>query len=108
MEDFEAHLNSRARSRLRHRLLDWYDPHKRDLPWRRCPGDAYAQMLAELMLQQTQIATVIEYYLRFIRCFPTIVDLTQADVSDVLALWSGLGFYRRSRHLHAAAPMRGF
>lgn len=103
MGNFEAHLNSRARSRLRRRLLDWYDLHKRDLPWRRRQGDAYAQMLAELMLQQTQVSTVTEHYQRFIRRFPAIVDLAQADLSEVLTLWSGLGYYSRARQLHAAA-----
>lgn len=103
MDNFEAHLNSRVRSRFRRRLLDWYDLHQRDLPWRRHPSDAYAQMLAELMLHQTQVSTVIEYYQRFIRRFPTIADLAQADLSEVLTLWSGLGYYSRARHLHAAA-----
>ncbi|HOJ73504.1 MAG TPA: A/G-specific adenine glycosylase [Phycisphaerae bacterium] len=95
--------DSSSRSRIRRRLLAWYDGHKRDLPWRRRAGDAYAQMLAELMLQQTQVATVIGYYERFIARFPTVADLARADLDEVLALWSGLGYYSRARHLHAAA-----
>ncbi|MBP7934656.1 MAG: A/G-specific adenine glycosylase [Phycisphaerae bacterium] len=88
---------------IRSRLLRWYDTHKRDLPWRRRHTDAYAQLLAEFMLQQTQVITVIGYYERFLQRFPTINDLAAADLDEVLALWAGLGYYRRARHLHAAA-----
>ncbi len=85
------------------RLIRWYEAHRRDLPWRRRSDDAYAQMIAELMLQQTQVATVIGYYERFMARFPTVGDLARADLDEVLRLWSGLGYYRRARHLHAAA-----
>lgn len=90
--------------RINHtQLLSWYARNKRDLPWRRRQHDAYAQLLAELMLQQTQVATVIDYYRRFMRRFPSIEALAAAELDDVLTLWSGLGYYRRARHLHAAA-----
>lgn len=91
------------RTSIATRLIRWYERHRRDLPWRRRGDDAYAQMVAELMLQQTQVATVIGYYERFMTRFPTAADLARADINDVLALWSGLGYYRRARHLHAAA-----
>jgi A/G-specific adenine glycosylase len=105
MDDSESQFDTAARSRIRRRLLAWYAANRRDLPWRRRGSDAYAQMLAELMLQQTQVATVIGYYQRFLARFPTIGDLARADINDVLALWSGLGYYSRARHLHAAARM---
>jgi A/G-specific adenine glycosylase len=85
------------------RLLDWYDEHGRsDLPWKR-PGDAYAVWLSEIMLQQTQVATVIPYFLRFVERFPDVAALAAADLDEVLHLWSGLGYYARARNLHAAA-----
>jgi A/G-specific adenine glycosylase len=88
---------------LRRRLLRWYDENRRDLPWRRRPDDAYAQLLAEFMLQQTQVSTVLGYYERFIQRFPTVKALANAPLDDVLTLWSGLGYYSRARNLHAAA-----
>lgn len=100
----QEHLfHSKQRAGIRHRLLAWYDRHRRDLPWRRRPNDGYAQLLAEVMLQQTQVATATAYYLRFIKRFPTVEALARARLDDVLALWSGLGYYRRARNLHAAA-----
>jgi A/G-specific adenine glycosylase len=84
------------------RLLDWYRSSRRDLPWRR-HHDAYAIWVSEIMLQQTQVDTVRPYFERFIDRFPSIDDLARAPVEDVLTLWSGLGYYRRARHLHAAA-----
>jgi len=80
-----------VRRRVRGRLLRWYDRHRRDLPWRRRGGDAYAQLLAEFMLQQTQVSTVIDYYTRFIERFPTVAAMAGASLEEVLALWSGLG-----------------
>ena len=91
------------RRRVRTRLLQWYDRAKRDLPWRRRADNPYAQLLAEFMLQQTQVATVIPYYDRFIERFPTVTDLADADIDDVLAHWSGLGYYSRARNLHRTA-----
>jgi len=84
-------------------LLRWYDANRRDLPWRRRFDDPYAQLLAEFMLQQTQVSTVLNYYERFIKRFPTVRSLAAAELDDVLALWSGLGYYSRARNLHAAA-----
>src|SRR5690242_3166146 len=89
-------------SQLRHRLLAWYRRNRRDLPWRRT-HDPYAIWLSELMLQQTQVATVIPYYERFLQRFPTVHVLAEAPLNDVLRLWAGLGYYARARNLHAAA-----
>ena len=83
-------------------LLGWFDEHGRTLPWRGC-GDPYRIWVSEIMLQQTRVETVRRYYPRFIEALPTVRALAAADLDDVLALWSGLGFYRRARALHAAA-----
>lgn len=95
---------------FRRNLLNWYDRHRRDLPWRVAPGspraatpDPYHVLLSETMLQQTQVATVVPYFRRFVGRFPTVVDLARADLQDVLRLWQGLGYYRRARNLHACA-----
>ncbi len=86
------------------RLLAWYDRHGRhDLPWQHPPRSAYRFWLAEIMLQQTAVATVIPYFERFVARFPTLIELADADLDEVLALWSGLGYYARARNLHAAA-----
>ncbi len=87
---------------FRRRLGTWYREHARDLPWRGV-DDPYATWLSEIMLQQTRVATVIERYQEFLRRFPTIADLASAQEADVLALWSGLGYYRRARMLHRGA-----
>ena len=91
--------------RFRADLLDWYDLHKRDLPWRVLSGfpDPYHVLLSETMLQQTQVATVIDYFHRFLAELPTLKDLAAAEEQTVLRLWQGLGYYRRARNLHAAA-----
>ncbi len=91
-----------AATRFRKRLLAWFDQHKRDLPWRR-DRDPYRVWVSEIMLQQTRVAAVQEQYLRFLQRFPTIKKLAAARESSVLAAWSGLGYYRRARMLHAAA-----
>ncbi|AEI65438.1 A/G-specific adenine glycosylase [Corallococcus macrosporus] len=83
-------------------LLDWYDRNKRDLPWRRTK-DPYAIWLSEVMLQQTQVSTVIPYWERFLKRFPTARALASAPLDDVLAGWKGLGYYSRARNLHRAA-----
>lgn len=83
-------------------LLAWYRQHSRDLPWRGI-RDPYATWLSEIMLQQTRVATVIERYSEFLRRFPTLEALAEAKEEDVLALWSGLGYYRRAHLLHRAA-----
>jgi A/G-specific adenine glycosylase len=87
---------------LRRKLLAWFDRAARDLPWRRS-RDPYAIWVSEVMLQQTQVATVIGYFERFMQVFPTLAELAAADVEDVLRLWEGLGYYRRARALHQAA-----
>ena len=87
---------------FRNRLLKWFDKHKRQLPWRK-NSTPYRDWISEIMLQQTQVATVIEYYKRFLKRFPNVKQLAEADVSEVLKLWEGLGYYRRARQLHAAA-----
>jgi len=84
------------------RLVAWQQSHGRhDLPWQ--VADPYAIWLSEIMLQQTQVDTVIPYYHRFLARFPDLVSLAAADEDAVLALWSGLGYYARARNLHAAA-----
>jgi A/G-specific adenine glycosylase len=84
------------------RLLGWFARHQRPLPWRR-DRDPYRIWVSEVMLQQTQVATVIPYFERFLHAFPTIADLAAAPEQDVLRLWEGLGYYRRARDLLAAA-----
>lgn len=83
-------------------MLAWFAQAKRDLPWRRT-RDAYAVWLSEVMLQQTRVDTVIPFYTRFLERFPSANALALASEEDVLALWSGLGYYRRARLLHAGA-----
>ncbi len=90
---------------LRRRLLAWYDAGHRRLPWRfpQRSADPYRVWLAEVMLQQTQVATVIPYYERFLARFPSLEALARAGEDEVLALWSGLGYYARGRNLLSAA-----
>ena len=90
------------RRRFRRLLLGWFDLHKRDLPWRQ-DRDPYRVWLSEIMLQQTRVNAVTDYYQKFLRRFPTIETLASAPESAVLAAWSGLGYYRRARMMHAAA-----
>jgi A/G-specific adenine glycosylase len=84
------------------RLRPWFRRQKRDLPWRR-DRDPYRIWVSEVMLQQTQVATVIPYFERFVRRFPALADLAAAQEQEVLRLWEGLGYYRRARDLHRAA-----
>lgn len=92
---------------FRTRLLAWYDVHRRDLPWRTAAPAGrpppYHVLVSEAMLQQTQVATVIPYFHRFISRFPTLEALAAADEQEVLRLWQGLGYYSRARNLLAAA-----
>ncbi len=93
---------------FRRRLLAWYDRSRRDLPWRVTPGtvaplDPYHVLVSEAMLQQTQVATVIPYYQRFLAQFPTVTSLAVADEQAVLRAWQGLGYYSRARNLQRAA-----
>lgn len=92
-----------ANSHLSRRLLKWYDRSKRDLPWRRRASDPYAQWVAEIMLQQTRVETVLRYYEPFIRRFPNVRTLARARHQTVLKFWEGLGYYRRVINLHKAA-----
>jgi A/G-specific adenine glycosylase len=87
---------------FRRELLTWYRKHARNLPWRGV-RNPYATWLSEIMLQQTRVATVVERYTEFLRRFPTLESLAEAREEDVLALWSGLGYYRRAHLLHRAA-----
>lgn len=90
-------------STLAPRLLAWFDQHGRhDLPWQH-PRSPYRVWLSEIMLQQTQVATVIPYFERFVARFPSLRALAAAPLDEVLALWSGLGYYRRAHNLHASA-----
>lgn len=84
------------------RLLPWFSAHARDLPWRR-RRTLYRVWVAEVMLQQTRVDTVIAYYQRWMRRFPSWKSLADASMDDVLKCWEGLGYYTRARHLHAAA-----
>src|SRR5258708_27570760 len=88
------------------RLLDWYDRHRRDLPWRARAGeraDPYRVWLSEIMLQQTTVATVGAYFGRFVARWPDLPALAAASLDEVLHAWQGLGYYARARHLHACA-----
>jgi A/G-specific adenine glycosylase len=89
---------------FRKKLLGWYDAHARDLPWRKS-RDPYRVWVSEIMLQQTRVAAVIEHYHAFLRRFPTVQRLAAAREASVLAAWSGLGYYRRARMLHAASKV---
>jgi A/G-specific adenine glycosylase len=96
---------SRTRTlRFRKNLLAWYVHNARILPWRES-RDPYRVWLSEIMLQQTRVAAVIGHYAEFLRRFPTVEKLAAAREASVLAVWSGLGYYRRARMLHAAAKV---
>ena len=91
--------------KLSNKILSWYQQHgRKDLPWQRSK-DAYLIWVSEIMLQQTQVTTVIPYFERFTDRFPTIKSLATTHVDDVLSLWSGLGYYARARNLHKAAQI---
>jgi len=92
------------RAAAQERLLAWFAQHARDLPWRR-DRTPYRVWVAEVMLQQTQVTKVQEYYTRFIACFPTVLALAEAPLEDVLKQWEGLGYYSRARALHRAAQV---
>jgi len=86
------------------KILNWYNLHKRELPWR-ATKDPYKIWLSEIMLQQTRVAQGLPYYHKFLDAFPTVYDLADADEEKVLKLWQGLGYYSRARNLHATAKM---
>ncbi len=96
-------IDPRSLAQFSPRLLAWFDAHGRhDLPWTR-PRTPYRVWLSEVMLQQTQVATVIPYFERFVAALPDLPSLARASADEVHALWSGLGYYSRARNLHAAA-----
>ena len=97
-------LKSRDQRVFRQSLLDWYDVHHRNLPWRR-DSSPYSTWVSEIMLQQTRVAAVLDHYARWMERFPTVRDLAKAREQTVLALWSGLGYYHRARRLHHAAKV---
>ena len=99
-----AKLEVRDAPGLRRALLAWYRKHHRKLPWRES-RDPYRIWVSEIMLQQTQVATAVPYYARFLDRFPDVAALARARRGDVLAAWAGLGYYRRARHLHEAAGL---
>jgi A/G-specific adenine glycosylase len=96
--------DAKWKSAVRRKMLKWFDDHQRDLPWRKNKSP-YRIWVSEIMLQQTQVATVMDYYKRFIRQFPTVKKLAASDESVVLKYWEGLGYYRRARQMHAAAKI---
>ena len=100
----EQFLSSRRRESFRSRLLTWYDGNRRDLPWRQT-SDPYRIWLSEIMLQQTRVGAVLDHYRRFLERFPDVQSLARARQQSVLAAWSGLGYYRRARNLHACAKV---
>jgi A/G-specific adenine glycosylase len=97
-------LDPKSKTRFRRQLLKWFDANQRDLPWRK-KKTPYRIWVSEIMLQQTQVATVIDYYRRFMKRFPNVKSLASAEQEDVLKLWEGLGYYRRARQMHAAAQV---
>jgi A/G-specific adenine glycosylase len=99
-----AVLNPRDVPVIRRTLLTWYAAERRDLPWRRT-SDPYAIWVSEIMLQQTRVAAVIDRFREFLARFPSVESLASAAEQDVLALWSGLGYYRRARMMHSAAKL---
>lgn len=96
--------DTKSTARIRRQLLGWYDRHRRVLPWREST-DPYRVWLSEMMLQQTQVATVIPYYERFTQAYPTVKKLAAADLKDVLGLWAGLGYYARARNMYRTAQI---
>lgn len=101
-EDGDPSFCSEEVRAIREALLEWYDRHRRDLPWRGI-DDPYATWVAEVMLQQTQVATVVDYYRRWMERFPDVESVAEADRDTVMELWEGLGYYRRARFLHRSA-----
>jgi A/G-specific adenine glycosylase len=92
------------KGKIQTQLLQWFKKKGRNLPWRKT-RDPYAIWVSEIMLQQTQVATVIPYYQRFLKSFPTIRHLAKTDLSKVLKVWEGLGYYSRARNLHQASQI---
>ena len=97
-------VDSKTARAIGRALLAWYVGHRRDLPWRRSL-DPYSVWVSEMMLQQTQVRTVIPYFERWMKRFPDIATLARADEADVLHAWQGLGYYSRARNLQRAAAL---
>ncbi len=104
MHEALSEFDSRRRTRLRRNLLAWYAKHARKLPWRET-AEPYHVWISEIMLQQTTVPVVVDYFRRFIARFPTVVALADAPLDEVLRLWEGLGYYSRARNLHKAAAV---
>ena len=90
---------------LTDRLLEWYDKNGRQMPWRfkGAAPDPYPVWISEIMLQQTTVVTVLDYFLRWMKKFPTLESLAKSDINDVLHAWQGLGYYTRAKKLHECA-----
>ena len=97
-------MDKRTITNIRRNLLAWYRKHKRELPWRQT-SDAYSIWVSEVMLQQTQVNTVLPYYRKFLKHFPDVESLAKADLQSVLKSWEGMGYYARARNLHRAAQI---
>lgn len=95
---------AKIRNLLSRQLLAWYKRHQRSLPWRET-SDPYRIWISEIMLQQTQVDTVIPYYFRFLKNFPNVYALARAPLQQVLKTWENLGYYSRARNIHAAAQI---
>ncbi|MFZ8896729.1 MAG: A/G-specific adenine glycosylase, partial [bacterium] len=89
-------------SQLQNALLTWFVEHQRDLPWRK-NYPAYGVWISEMMLQQTRVATVLDYYDRWMKALPSIPSVAAANEATILKLWEGLGYYARARNIHRAA-----
>jgi len=108
VSNLDSTLSPNEVRRLRRQLLAWYDRHRRDLPWRAKPEqvpDPYHVWLSEIMLQQTTVATVKSYFVRFLQRWPDVEALARASLDDVLHAWQGLGYYARARNLHRCAQV---
>jgi A/G-specific adenine glycosylase len=103
-DDYNRGVRSRSNATRVRPLLTWYRRKQRDLPWRR-GRDPYRVWISEIMLQQTTVGTVVPYFERFVKSFPDVRILAAASLDEVLTAWSGLGYYRRARHLHEAARL---
>ena len=93
-----------SKEKIQSKLLRWFEKNKRDLPWRKIK-DPYAIWVSEIMLQQTQVSTVIPYYQKFLKSFPTLRHLARSDLSRVLKVWEGMGYYSRARNFHRASQI---
>lgn len=100
---FDSLSISKLRRATQKKLIPWFHGNMRELPWRAEPRQAYPVWISEIMLQQTQVNTVVPYFHRFLKRFPTPAALAKAPLQDVLKVWEGLGYYTRARQLHAAA-----